>query len=255
MRLSLPLAALLTLFLTGCDEEKYDDDQYGDHCLVQQVSVSSGGLTTTLEYDQYDRVISMTPSGQGQNGRMEVTYNNDMAFFDFFVDNSPTYTAEATLNTNGNMVQVEVYDVTGMNAGDLQLTYNSEHQITSISGQDPHTGTNGTSVITWAGGNPVRFTTPDGLVECDFYTGERSSLNLGVGNVALLFQPFIANLAMMYSTDFIKTFDKNSVMGGGAVHFTYDKDSDDKVREMYWSTTSSGVFGTTVFNYECHTPH
>jgi hypothetical protein len=256
-RLWLLIALMPTLF-TACDEDKYDDDQYGDHCLVSRVEVSLGATlmsTTTIDYDQYDRVIAMDISTSGQNsGRMEVVYNNGMAFFDYYTGNELKQTAEATLNQRGDIVAVVIYNEAGTEVGGLDFVYNSLNQAVSLSGQDPITGVNGSVGITWANGNPVTFSSPEGPLQCEYFVGQRSSFNLGVGNAALLFQPFVANFAMMYSTDLIKYFDKTSIQGE-TTHFEYDKDSDDKVREIYWSSTSSGIFGTTRVSYECHTSH
>jgi hypothetical protein len=254
MKSFLPLAALLILFLTGCDEDKYDDDQYGDHCLIVQVS-SSQGNGTFAEYDQYDRIISFSTNNQEQNIRMEVTYNNGMAFADLYISNELRATAEAMLNANGDLVDAVGFDPQGTEMGSLQFTYNADHTISSITGQNLVEGVEATTSITWTNGNPVSFTSPNGPVVCDYYEGERSSLNYGHGNVLLLLQPVVGNVATVYANDLLKTFDKNSVMTPQAVHFSYDKDSDDKVREAYFSTTSSGDFGSSQFTYECHTPH
>jgi YD repeat-containing protein len=255
MKRYLPLIALLSTLFAGCDEDKYDDDQYGDHCLVHKIEVVDGP-TTTITYDQFDRVISMNFLMPGQNsGRMEVVYNNGMAFFDYFISNELKQTAEATLNQRGDLLDVIIYDEFGIEAGGLNFVYNSDNRAVNLSGQDPITGVNGSVGISWVNGNPATFTSsPGGTIQCEYFVGQRSSLNLGVGNAALLFEPFVANFALMYSTDLIKNFDKTSVLGQ-TMHFEYDKDSDDKVREMYWSTTSSGIFGTTRVSYECHTPH
>ena len=77
---------------------------------------------------------------------------------------------------------------------------------------------------------------------------------MGVGSIALLYQPLFANIAMMYSTDLLKTFDSHSTMGQ-TLEIIYDKDSDEKVREIHYSTTSGDAFGTSFITYECHTSH
>jgi YD repeat-containing protein len=251
-----PVIALMSALFTACDEDKYDDDQYGDHCLVSRVEVSLGSApmsTTTIDYDQYDRVIAMTMTGQN-SGRMEVVYNNGMAFFDYFSGDQLMQTAEATLNQRGDLLDVTIYNEVGTEVGGLNFVYNSDNRAVNLSGQDPITGVNGSVGISWANGNPVTFSSPEGPLQCEYFVGQRSSFNLGVGNAALLFQPFVANFALMYSTDLIKYFNKTSILGE-TMHFEYDKDSDDKVREMYWSSTSSGIFGTTRVSYECHTSH
>ena len=240
--------------LTACDEEKYDDDQYGDHCLVHKVQVEDG-LTTTITYDQEDRIITMTFNRPGLGiGRMEVTYNNDMAFIDYHTNDELIQTAEATLNEQGNMVNVEFNDLQNLIMGNLSFTYDSEGKVIAVVGVDPATGINGSLTIQWSGGNPVRFTSTDGTIDCEYFTGERSSFNLGVGNIALLYEPLMANFAMMFSSDLLKTFDKQSAFGP-ALHIIYDKDSDDKVREIYYSTTTGEANGKSLVSYECHTPH
>ncbi len=254
MRNPLLFAVLAILLFTGCDEDKYDDDQYGDHCLVLQTSGPEGS-GTFAEYDQYDRIISFSTTNQGQNVRMEVTYNNGMAYADYYISNELRGTAEATLNANGDLVDAVGFDLQGVEMGTLQFEYNEDHTLSSMTGQNLIEGLEATASIAWVNGNAVSFTGPNGTVVCDYYTGERSSLNYGHGNVLLLLQPEFGNVATVYSRDLLKTFDKNSVILPQAIHFSYEKDSDDKVREAYYSTTSSGDFGTTRFTYECHSPH
>jgi len=254
MRNSILFALLLSFFFMGCDEDKYDDDQYGDHCLVQDVSGTNGGSTTTMEYDQYDRIISMNSTLQNQSMRMEISYNNDIAFADYFVDNQLANTSEATLDAQGNLTDVLMFDAQGVEVGELHFIYNADHHITNMSGYDVTTHMNNTTTVTWINDNPVSFTSPNGNVVCEYYVGEKSSINYGVGNTILLFQPFIGNVAMLYSADLIKVFDKNNVMSE-ANSFTYEKDSDDKVREMYVRIASVSSTFTTIYNYQCHAPH
>lgn len=253
-RLSLILIPTLLLLSIGCDDDKYNDDQYGDHCLVSKVEVDNAS-TTTISYDQYDRVLTMSFSmPQQPSGLMEVTYNNGMAFIDYYNGQQLTQTAEVDLNAAGDMTHVVFSDTDGSETGDLTFVYNNEGNLINISGQEPVMGVNGSVTIQWTGGNPVRFIGTESTIDCEYFGGQRSSFYLGMGNVALLYQPLAANIAMMYSTDLLKTFDSHSAMGQ-TLEIVYDKDSDDKVREIYYSTTSGDAFGTSFITYECHTPH
>lgn len=261
-RLNQTLLAVFLLILTisSCKkEEKYDDDQYG-HCFVKRLAVTPGSIasgpavsTTSFEYGQDDMVtaVNLSLTG-GPSCRMTVTYNNNIAFADFYINGQRIGWSESPLDSFGNMISTSNTDSSGNSMGDETYVYNAEHQITDIAGYDFPTQTNLSLHIEYSNGNPTMFHTMAGDIRCEYNTGQKSSLILGRGNVALQAQKQCENIALAFSNDLLKTYDVNGVQAGQAMHVTYDFDRDGKVRKMYWSTTSSNNFGTTDVQYDCY---
>ena len=250
----------LLLSIASCEKEKYDDDQYGDHCYVRKLAITPGSIasapafsTTTFEYGPDDMISAVEMNITGAPlCRMVVTYNNHTAFADFYINGERIGWSESPLDTFGNMISTINTDSSGNSMGDETYVYNSDHQITDITGYDFPTQTNLSLHIDYSNGNPVKFHTSGGDIRCDYNIGQKSSLKLGKGNVVLQAQKQCENIALAFTTDLLKTYDIDGVQAGQAMHATYDFDSDGKVRKLYWSTTSSNNFGTTDVQYDCY---
>jgi len=253
MKKLIPFLLSAIFLLTGsCDDDgEYDDGQYGTSCFVSSMSIKDGP-TTTFEYDQYGMITSVSTSGGGMyNSQVNFTYNNNLAFADFYMDGQLIGQSEATLDTNSNVVSVLYTDASGAEAAELHYEYNAGQKLVSVSYYDFTLAKIDSMDIEWTNGNATRFITNLTDHRCNYRTGEKSSLRIGRGNVFLQAQFADANIGMFLSEDQMETYDSGS-QTGEAMNLTYDIDSDDKIRKIYWSTTSTNVFGTTDVEYECY---
>lgn len=255
MRLSFfPIVTvLLILSLTsGCEKDPYDDDQYGNTCLVTKFRTPDQG-SVTFDYDQHDFLSSFTQKSSTMPPiLMTVTYNNNIAFADYYADGQRLGSTEATLDSLGYIMQVQSEDSTGNNLGTWTLSYDTEHHLTHLHFYDFANQKEVDIQIDWQDGNAVRFHTPNGTIDCQYDNGVRSSLHLGSGNVALLSQLSIPNIAFCFSKDLLKTYDTQGVEIGEPIYVEYDFDSHDKVRKLFFSSSSGAIKGQTEVSYFCY---
>ncbi|MBW6492294.1 MAG: hypothetical protein K0B15_14005 [Lentimicrobium sp.] len=252
MKKLIPAMICLTLLLTGgCEEDEYNDGQYGPTCFIGSLSIDKGP-TTTFEYDQYDMITSVRTTMNGiSNSEVNFIYKTNMAFADFYVDGQLVGQSEATLDSFGNIVSVQYSDNSGRDLGDLQYNYNCDHQPVSVSFYNFALNRVETLTIEWYEGNAIRFTSGNTNHRCTFIKNKKSTLKVGKGNVFLQAQFFDANIGMFLSKDQMETYNADS-HEGEALQLRYDTDSDWKIRKIYWSATSAKNFGTTTVEYNCH---
>lgn len=249
----LVLSALL--LFTGCKkEDDYDDNQYGNTCLVEKFRIVTNNMTTTFEYYPDDFISSVTMQAPSMpTMRMQVTYNNQTAFADFYMGDKKVGSTEAPLDSLGYILSTTNVDSNGTDLGTEQYTYDADHNLTHVGGFYFFDQSNQSVDIEWENGNPVRFHTNQGVVRCAYRSEPASSIYLGRGNVTLLAQRACANIATCYSRYLIKTYDLDGVeLNGQSMHAEYDFDSDNKVRKIFWSSTSSGNKGETQVSYFCY---
>lgn len=246
-------AISFSMFFSSCEEDlPYDDDQYGSNCMVVRSEISDF-FVRTIDYDQLDRVIEVSTNGNGMEPeRMTVTYNNNIAFADFFRGGQLLFSIEAPLNEAGNVIESTATDAAGTEVAYQSFTYNPSDQIVSIAGRNAILNTEDSLVVVWTNDNATRFkrqVVPD--VICDYYSGKESTFNVGLGNVILLYMQVDGDIAQIYSKELLKTYDLNGVIVGQPIHFTYDLDSDDKVRKIFSSLSSGNPQQSTTIDYEC----
>ena len=249
----LALSALLVLVFSSCQKEKYSDSEYGSYCYVSKFSISPQSAVTTFDYGQDGMISSVNMNSPGNfSAQMTVTYNNNTAFSDFRMNGTLIGWSEAPLDSSGNMLSTINTDSSGQSLGDETYVYNADHQLIEIAGYDFFNHKYDTLHIQYTQGNPTTFSSSSYHVRCNYNTNQKSSFRLGKGNVALQAQKAIQNIAMLFSTDLLKTFDLDGSQNGQPMNLSYDFDSDGKVRKIFWSTTSSNSFGTTTVDYDCY---
>lgn len=243
----------LLVSISSCDKPKYDDDQYGNYCYVVKMAIKNGPVTS-FAYDQDDQVYQVTTVGGGfPEFKMEVTYNNNMAFAEFYANNQYLGHTEAVLDSNYNVLSTANFDSTGADMGQETYIYNAYQELMQISGYEFFNNTSGTCNIEWNDGNPVRFTTSNGdVLLCQYNIGQKSSIRLGKGNVALLAQRAAPNIAMCFSRDLLRNFETSGSWGSQLTRLTYDLDDAGKAREIYWDGPAGSNTGTTEVQYECY---
>ncbi len=252
MKKLIPVLLPIIFFLAqSCEKDEYDDDQYGTTCFIGRASINNGP-TTTFEYDQYDMISSISTFGGGiPNSKVDFTYNNNLAFADFYMDNQLLGHSIATLDNFSNVVSIQYTYASGEDAGELNYSYNSDHRPVSVSVFDFSLAKVETMNIEWKDGNATRFVSGFMDRHCEYKKGVKSTLRIGKGNVFLQAQFADANIAMFLSEDQMITYNAKS-HSGEALNVTYDVDSDGKIRKIFWSTTSTNEFGTTEIEYDCH---
>ena len=244
---------LLAFAFSSCRKDKYNDGEYGAYCYLKKLSVSSASSVTTFDYDQDGMISSVMMTSTGNyTALMRVTYNNNIAFSDFYMNGFRLGASEAVLDSSGNMLSTTDTDSAGQSLGDETYVYDANHQLIEIAGYDFFKQKYDTLHIQYTQGNPTQFTTSTYNVKCNYYTGQKSSFKLGKGNVALQAQKAIENIASMFSSELLKTFDIEGALHGQPMNLSYDFDSQGKVRKIFWSTTSSNNFGTTTVDYDCY---
>ena len=245
----LPFVILTTLF--SCEEDPYNDEQYGNHCYISKMETTDG-QTTTFSYDQDDMINSIkTTGGNMPNTEVKFTYNNDMAFADFFLDGTLIGQSEATIDPNGDVITILFKDSTGSQMGEYTYNYDSNHRVILIEGYDFVNSEPRAMNIEWTNGNATRFSTDNFIHKCAYKTGKKTSLRIGKGNVFIQAQMADANIGFFLSQDVMESYDASSDLGF-ILYMSYDFDSDGKVRKMYWSTESTNNFWTTNIDYECY---
>lgn len=245
-------------FIVSCDEIPFDDDQYGDICNVisikgESTSPSVTPITTTIAYDQYDWITDFERSMENSiSSKMVVTYNDNMAFADFYINNQYFGSAEAVLNEYGNLLNCIYSDSLNTDIAELNFFYDSNNQLIKVEGTDYLNGVSGTWLIEWTNGNPTRITDASGVsIKIQYFAGLKSSFKWGKGNVALLING-IGDIHI-YSEDLMQVYDVDGISPlGEPIYLEYEFDSDDKVREIYYSSKSNGIFGTNFIDYECY---
>ena len=247
------LGITLLGLMTTCDDIPFDDDQYGDVCNVVKVEILNTE-TTTLEYDQYDMLTEISTFGSNiPTTRMVVVYNNNTAFADFYLNGQFYGSAEAPIDENGNLLSCIWTDSTGVDVAEETFFYDAEGHLIQVNGTNYFTGSSESLFIEWTNGNPTKFLRTMGpTIACEYFTGQFSSLRMGQENVVFLFQEVDANVAMMFSQDLLKVYDREGIIIGEPMYLEYEIDSDGKARILYWSTESNGNFGTTNIDYDCH---
>jgi hypothetical protein len=247
----LPLSFLL--FFSACEEQPYDDDQYGTNCLVVKIEIQNM-MERTIVYDQYNRIIEITTDGNSMvSERMTLTYNNNIAFADFYRGGQLLCSVEAPLNAAGNVTEATAIDTAGNEIAYETFTYNADNNIITIAGRNAILDVEDTLTVVWSGSNATGFQRAIGAdISCNYYTGKEHSFNMGVGNAWLLYLQMDADIAQNYSKDLLKTYDESGVVTGQPINFTYDFDSDGKVRKIMYSSAGNGnMQGTTEVSYEC----
>lgn len=245
-------------FIISCDEIPFDDDQYGDICNVisikgESTSPSVTPMTTTVEYDQNDWITEFERSMENSiSSKMVVTYNNNMAFADFYVNSQYFGSAEAVLDEDGNLLNCIYSDPVNTGIAELNFYYDSNNQLIKVEGTDYLSGLSGTWLIEWDNGNPTKITDANNItIKIQYFAGLKSSFKWGKGNVALLMNG-ISDIHI-YSEDLMQVYDVDGISPlGEPIYLEYEFDSDDKVREMYYSSKSNGIFGTNFIDYECY---
>lgn len=253
--LAIPMLIILSI-ITSCDKFPFDDDQYGDVCNVvefkQNMEFDNSEGILTIEYDQTDMITEMnyTLTNFPQQ-KMTVTYNNNTVFADYYLDGKFWGSAEAPVDLNGNIQSCIWYDSLGATLSEQFFYYDENEHLVEINGINQFTNSSASLDIEWTGNNATRFTRTDGpTMTCTYNIGLTSSCKMGKGNTALLFQPVDANIAISFSEDLLKSMTTEGF--GEPIYFEYELDDHDKVRIVYWSTESSGIYGSTEISYECH---
>lgn len=252
MKKLIPVLLSIIVFLTqSCEKDEYDDDQYGTTCFIGSLSINNGP-TTTFEYDQYDMISSISTTGEGMpNSKVDFTYNNNISFADFYMDNQPLGHSEATLDSFNNVISIQYTWASGEEAGEVNYSYNADHKPVSVSAYDFSLAKVETMNIEWKDGNATRFVSGFNDHQCEYNKGQKSTLKIGKGNVFLQAQFVDANIGLFLSEDQMVTYNSKSQFGD-TMNLTYDVDSDGKIRKIFWSTTSTNDFGTTEVEYDCH---
>lgn len=243
--------AVLLFLAQSCS--KYDDNQYGK-CYVKKVTNIPGSDPTlkgqtiySFEYDQHDMLTSVSISNPNINGKMNVIYNNEYAFMDFFVNNHKTASAECKLNSEGYIQSLTV-DTNNTTLVDATIEYIPNNLLKHIKSLFPFDDMVVDYNVSYEGLDPVLITQENLKIKCK-YTSIKSSLKLGKGNIGFMAG---GDLPTFYAEHLLKSWIIESPDFTVEFNFTYDFDSDDKVRKIYYSTVKGDQFGTMLIEYDCY---